>query len=390
MMNFKKYLPILVVPIVFIGIFSVTNNVFAACNLQSTVQLNKQSATVPIPYPEGETLTATVRPAQGSTCDGFRVEFRVCLATGVLTSRNCSDSAGAVVIGNPTIQNGAASANWTVAKINNSERYWIKAVVGTGVGTGTSEVFSPGIEVTSGSSCSISEFKATTNGNNNFNFLIRTNSFCEGKIAPIELYCIGPTGNKYNCTPANDNSFPVCQITSNQCTKSWSGTPATSQFYFRACVVGGGCLNSYVDARIPGGACGDGTCNISESSASCQADCIGGGCGTAGQPDCRPGETQVVSFEIPNPLGEGVTDFATLVRVIAQWIFNLAIPIAVAMIVYAGILFLTSAGDTSKVTKARQVLMYAVIGLAIILIGSGFITLIQSILQLGGNAPPTP
>ena len=64
----------------------------------------------------------------------------------------------------------------------------------------------------------------------------------------------------------------------------------------------------------------------------------------------------------------------------------MAIPIAVAMIVYAGILFLTSQGDPGKITKARQVLTYAVIGLAIILIGSGFITLIQSILELGGTS----
>ena len=81
----------------------------------------------------------------------------------------------------------------------------------------------------------------------------------------------------------------------------------------------------------------------------------------------------------------GVTDFTSLVKIIAQWIFNLAIPIAVAMIVYSGILFLTAAGDASKVTKARDVLKYAVVGLAIILIGSGFVTLIQSILELGGT-----
>ncbi|MBI2062491.1 MAG: hypothetical protein HYT64_02280 [Candidatus Yanofskybacteria bacterium] len=77
-----------------------------------------------------------------------------------------------------------------------------------------------------------------------------------------------------------------------------------------------------------------------------------------------------------------------MVKIIAQSIFNLAIPIAVAMIVYAGILFLTSKGDTGQVTKARDVLKYAVIGLVIILIGSGFVTLIQSVLELGGTTPP--
>ncbi len=116
--------------------------------------------------------------------------------------------------------------------------------------------------------------------------------------------------------------------------------------------------------------------------------CTGGtgNCGGQGQPACRPGETQTYPFEIPNPLKGGASDFASLVKIIAQWIFNLAIPIAVAMIVYSGILFLTAKGEPAKVTKAKDVLKYAIIGLAIILIGSGFVTLIQSILELGGTS----
>lgn len=109
----------------------------------------------------------------------------------------------------------------------------------------------------------------------------------------------------------------------------------------------------------------------------------GTGCGTPGQPACPPGRDQEYSFNIENPLKGGASDFTSLVKIIAQWIFNLAIPIAVAMIVYSGILFLTAQGEPGKVTKAKDVLKYAVIGLAIILIGSGFVTLIQSILELG-------
>jgi len=108
-----------------------------------------------------------------------------------------------------------------------------------------------------------------------------------------------------------------------------------------------------------------------------------GGCGTPGQPACQPGETQTYSFSIPNPLKGGASDLASLVKVIAQWIFDLAVPIAVVMIVYAGVLFLTAQGNEQKVTKAKDVLKWAVVGLAIILIGSGFVTLIQSVLELG-------
>lgn len=118
------------------------------------------------------------------------------------------------------------------------------------------------------------------------------------------------------------------------------------------------------------------------------------GPGTPGGGTGSPGTTQNYSFSIPNPLKGGASDFASLVTVIAQWIFNLAIPIAVAMIVYAGVLFLTAQGNPQKVTKAKDVLKWAIVGLAIILIGSGFITLIQSILDLGGsggsNIPTLP
>lgn len=113
-----------------------------------------------------------------------------------------------------------------------------------------------------------------------------------------------------------------------------------------------------------------------------------GNCGGTGQPACPPGQTTTYPFEVPNPLQGGANTVAELVGIIVKWIFSIAIPIAVAVIVYSGILFLTSKGDPGKVTKAREMLQYAVIGLAIILVGSGFISLIRSILELG--AGPTP
>ena len=114
----------------------------------------------------------------------------------------------------------------------------------------------------------------------------------------------------------------------------------------------------------------------------------GGGTTTCGAPPLEPcptGETKEYPFEVPNPLRGGANTIAELVGIIVKWIFSIAIPIAVAVIVYSGILFLTSKGDIGKVTKAREMLKYAVIGLAVILIGSGFITLIRSILELGAG-----
>ncbi|MBI2674208.1 MAG: hypothetical protein HYX22_00515 [Candidatus Yanofskybacteria bacterium] len=115
----------------------------------------------------------------------------------------------------------------------------------------------------------------------------------------------------------------------------------------------------------------NGTCDAGETSATCR--------------DCPivPGATQSFQFSLDNPLE--ADNFLELIDVLATWLFNLSIPIVVVMIVYAGVMFLTSRGEPAKVTKARQILLYAVVGFAIILIGKGFITLIESILNLGAN-----
>lgn len=90
--------------------------------------------------------------------------------------------------------------------------------------------------------------------------------------------------------------------------------------------------------------------------------------------------TQSYSFNLLNPIG--VTDFQDLINIIGKWIFNLAIPIAVIIIIYAGVLMLTAGGVPARFQKGAKALWYAVIGLAVVLIGKGFVTLVQSILSL--------
>jgi multisubunit Na+/H+ antiporter MnhB subunit len=48
--------------------------------------------------------------------------------------------------------------------------------------------------------------------------------------------------------------------------------------------------------------------------------------------------------------------------------YFLAGAIAVIMIIFAGIMYTTSSGDTGRVTKAKNLLMYAIIGLIVILV----------------------
>jgi len=84
---------------------------------------------------------------------------------------------------------------------------------------------------------------------------------------------------------------------------------------------------------------------------------------------------------IENPLDSD--NFTDLIGAIIDWIVAIGILIAVIMIIYSGVLFMTSGGKEESVTKARKALMWSVIGLAVLLIGRGWIGIVKSL--VGGN-----
>ncbi len=100
--------------------------------------------------------------------------------------------------------------------------------------------------------------------------------------------------------------------------------------------------------------------------------------GSANEP--QPTQTQY-TFEIQNPLG-AYGSLEDLIDGIVGWLVKIAIPLAVIMILYAGILFLTAGQYPQNYEKAKTTLFYVVIGLTVIFIGKGFISLIKSILEL--------
>ena len=61
------------------------------------------------------------------------------------------------------------------------------------------------------------------------------------------------------------------------------------------------------------------------------------------------------------------------------WFIGLA---AVAMGLYAGILFITAGGDSAKVVTARNILLYAIVGIAVEILAFSLVAISQSIFSL--------
>ncbi|KKS44061.1 MAG: hypothetical protein UV07_C0015G0009 [Candidatus Azambacteria bacterium GW2011_GWB1_42_17] len=97
------------------------------------------------------------------------------------------------------------------------------------------------------------------------------------------------------------------------------------------------------------------------------------------QPSQPQTQTTNVGITIPNPLeAESITE---LIDSIATWLLGIGSTIAVIVVLWAAFLFMTSGGSKDQVTKARQTLWYAVIGLTVLLLAKGVTLLIQNILS---------
>ncbi len=104
------------------------------------------------------------------------------------------------------------------------------------------------------------------------------------------------------------------------------------------------------------------------------------------RPGEKPGgvktETKTITAEEEFGPPFGIESFTDLFSAILTWLMRIAVPIGVIIIVISGVMMLASGGNPQKVTQAKTILKYAIIGLIIIFIGKGFITLLESILNI--------
>jgi len=84
--------------------------------------------------------------------------------------------------------------------------------------------------------------------------------------------------------------------------------------------------------------------------------------------------------EFPDPLG-GQT-LADIVGNISKWLLNLAIILGPVLLVIGGIIFMTAAGDPNRISTAKRIILWTIVGFLIILLAGGIVSVVKNLLEV--------
>jgi len=82
---------------------------------------------------------------------------------------------------------------------------------------------------------------------------------------------------------------------------------------------------------------------------------------------------------------ESMADVVELIEDIAGWFQVIVLAIAVFMIIWAGFTWMIAGGDDEKLTKARQTLIYALVGIAVVVVAYGLVELMKVLIGSSSN-----
>ncbi len=80
----------------------------------------------------------------------------------------------------------------------------------------------------------------------------------------------------------------------------------------------------------------------------------------------------LVLAQVPEPKITSLGDISLLIQRILNWIEGIVFAIALIMLLYAAILFLTAGASETIHTKAKNVLIFAVVGIAVAILAKSF------------------
>jgi len=85
-----------------------------------------------------------------------------------------------------------------------------------------------------------------------------------------------------------------------------------------------------------------------------------------------------VPIEIPNPLG--ATKLEDIIDNLINFIFTIAIIVVPLMIIIGGFLLATAGGNPQQIDRAKKLILWTLIGLAILLFAKGIVSVIKQLL----------
>ena len=75
-----------------------------------------------------------------------------------------------------------------------------------------------------------------------------------------------------------------------------------------------------------------------------------------------------------------ITGLENKINTIGNWFFVFLLIIAGIMLIVSGFYFITASGDETKVAKARNMLIYALIGVAVAVAAKGLVKVVESLI----------
>lgn len=74
-------------------------------------------------------------------------------------------------------------------------------------------------------------------------------------------------------------------------------------------------------------------------------------------------------------------DLITALQRLVNWLFTILLIVAVIFIIISGYNFVTAQGDPEKIHKARNFVLYALVGVAVAVASVGLVALVQLIIR---------
>lgn len=90
-------------------------------------------------------------------------------------------------------------------------------------------------------------------------------------------------------------------------------------------------------------------------------------------------------IEVRNPIQ--TEDFTGLAASIIRWLLSIVGGLSLLMLVYGGIVYITSGGDQQKVQQGKKIITWTIFGLLLVLMSYSILSLLSSLLS---NNPATP